>query len=133
MKKNDVPQDQIKTLGGLKKAMYATDAEGNYNVVSSNGWEAEELVLEQALEEFERQCKEALARCRSGESSALEYHMFKKRMDLTVLAQSTGLFKWQVKRHLRSRVFNKLPAKKLQIYADALGLSVNELTSLPKH
>lgn len=132
MKQSDVPQDQIKTLRGLRKAMYAVDNKGEYTVVPSDGWTAEELVLEMAIEEFERQTVEALQRCRAGESSTLEYHMYNKRMDPIVLAQSTGFFKWQVKRHLQARIFNNLPGKKLAVYADALGISVSELTSLPE-
>ena len=132
MKQSDVPQDQIKSLRGLRKAMYAVNSDGEYTVVPSDGWSAEELVLNQAIEEFERQTDQALQRGRTGESSPLEYHMYHKRMDITVLAQSTGFFKWQVKRHLQARNFNKLPVKKLQIYADALGITIPELTSLPE-
>jgi len=132
MKQTDVPQDKIKTLRGLRKAMYATNSDGKYTVVPSDGWEAEELVLDQAIEEFDRQTNEALTRCRAGESSTLEYHMYNKRMDITVLAQSTGYFRWQVKRHLQPRVFNNLSSKKLAVYSDALGLSASELTSLPE-
>ncbi|PCH61488.1 MAG: hypothetical protein COC05_00745 [Gammaproteobacteria bacterium] len=131
MKQNDVPQDHIKTLGGLRKAMYATDEQGNYTVVPSDGWEAEELVLNQAIEEFERQTDEALARCRSNISSPLEYHMYHCRMDQIVLAQSTGFFKWQVKRHLKPAHFCRLSAKKLARYSEALGLSIDQLKSLP--
>lgn len=133
MKQSDVPQDQIKSLRGLRKAMYAVGSDGKYTVVPSDGWTAEELVLNQAIEEFERQTAEALQRCQEGESSTLEYHMYNNRMDAIVLAQSTGFFKWQVRRHLQARIFNNLPVKKLEIYADVLGISVSDLTSLPEN
>jgi len=131
MDKNDVPQDNIATLRGLRKAMYAVDEHGNYTVVPSDGWVAEELVLNQAIEELERQSAEALERARQGESSALEFHMYDNRMDPVVLAQSTGFFKWQVRRHLKPEIFNRLSEKQLERYADALGLSVAELKTLP--
>lgn len=131
MKKNDVPQDRIATLGGLRKAMYALDQDGNYTIVPSDGWEAEELVLNQAIEEFERLSSEAHARCQQGLSSVLEFHMYDKRMDVTVLAQSTGFYKWQVKRHLKPEQFAKLPDRHLATYADALGISVDQLQQLP--
>ncbi len=131
MKKNDVPQDQIATLGGLRKAMYATDQQGNYTIVPSDGWVAEELVLNQAIEEFERQRGEARRRCQDGISSTLEYHMYDKRMDVTVLAQSTGFFKWQVKRHLKPEQFSRLSERHLNTYASALGMTVTQLQQLP--
>lgn len=132
MDKNNVPQDQNKNLRGLRKAMYAVDDDGNYVVVPSDGWVAEELVLNQAIEEFERHTIDALARCHSGESSPLDYHMSNNRMDLVVLAQSTGFFKWQVKRHLLPRYFEKISDKQLGRYADALGISIETLQSVPE-
>ncbi len=131
MDKNDVPQDKVETLGGLRKAMYAVDENGKYTLVPSVGWEAEETVLNQAIEEFERQCQEARARVTAGESSPLEFHMYNSRMDVIVLAQSTGFFKWQVKRHLKPAHFLKLSPKQLLRYADALGISEEQLKTLP--
>ena len=131
MKQSDVPQDQIKTLRGLRKAMYAVDQKGQYTVVPSDGWLAEELVLNQAIEEFEKQTAAALSRCQQGVSSPLEYHMCNSRMDLVVLAQSTGFFKWQVKRHLQPRHFRNLSAKKLSTYCEALGLTTEQLQTFP--
>lgn len=132
MDKNDVPQDQNKSLSGLRKAMYAVDDDGNYTVVPSDGWVAEELVLNQAVEEFQRQTQEALERYHNGESSPLDYHMSDNRMDTVVLAQSTGYFRWQVKRHLQPRHFAKLSEKQLNRYADALGLTIDTLQSVPE-
>lgn len=131
MKKNDVPQDQIATLGGLRKAMYAQDHDGHYTIVASDGWIAEELVLNQAIEEFERLTEQARERFKAGQSSALEYHMYNNRMDVIVLAQSTGFFKWQVKRHLQPAHFDKLRQQQLNTYSDALGVSLDQLNTVP--
>ena len=54
MKKEDVPQDHAKAFQGRKKALYALDENGRYAIVPSSGWEAEEIVLDQAIEEYER-------------------------------------------------------------------------------
>jgi len=132
MNKHDVPQDQIKTLGGLRKAMYAVDSDGNYTVVPSDGWVAEELVLNQAIEEFERQTAEALERGQRGISSPLEFHMYNNRMDVIVLAQSSGFFKWQVKRHLKPENFDRLSPAQLARYCDALGISADQIKTLPE-
>jgi hypothetical protein len=132
VKKDEVPQDDAKAFQGRKKALYAQDEQGRYAIVPSSGWEAEEIVLDQAIAEFEAQAAEALARARRGEAAPLEYHMYRCRMDDVLLAQSTGFFRWQVRRHLRPAVFAKLAPAKLARYADALGLSVEELRAVPR-
>lgn len=131
MKEEDVPQDRAKAFAGLSKALYAQDEHGRYRIVRSSGWEAEEIVLDQALEEYERAAADALARARAGEASPLEYHMCRCRMDVVLLAQSTGFFRWQVKRHLQPAKFRSLSPAKRRRYADALGLAVEALDTLP--
>jgi hypothetical protein len=51
----DVPQDDNVTLGGHKKAVYARAADGRIQLVESSGWEVEEIVTRQAVEECDRQ------------------------------------------------------------------------------
>lgn len=131
MREDDVPQDNTANLGGQRKRLYARTASGEYVTVLSNGWEAEDVVLNQAIAEYQSAAIQAYQRVQRGESATLEYHMYQRRMDVTVLAQSTGFFKWQVRRHLRPAIFRKLSSKTLQRYQDALQLSQVELTSLP--
>ena len=131
MKREDVPQDDSPTLAGQKKPLYVLNSNGEYTTELSSGWDVEEVVLNQAIEQFEQKKNKTLERVRQELASPLEYYMYQHRMDLTVLAQSTGFFKWQVKRHLRPGVFNKLSERKLTRYAEALGMSVLELTTLP--
>ena len=52
-------------------------------------------------------------------------------MDATLLAQSTGLFRWRVRRHLRPAVFARLPERILEKYATALGITVTQLCAVP--
>lgn len=131
MNTDDVPQDVARALVGQRKALYAVDARGAYRIVRSAGWEAEEIVLDQALAECEEQAADAHARALRGETSPLEYHMYARRMDVLVLAQSTGFFRWQVRRHLRPGAFRRLSAARRARYANALGVGVQELGSLP--
>ncbi|WP_152207152.1 hypothetical protein [Marinobacter changyiensis] len=131
MRDRDVPQDRARSLGGQRKRLYARDESGRYTTVLSSGWEAEEVVLGQAVDEFRRQAAEARQRVKQGLSSPLEYHMYARRMDLTVLAQASGLFRWQVRRHLKPSVFRRLPTTKLTRYQQALQLGHDELTCLP--
>ena len=131
MKENDVPQFETKAMNGEGKALYAIDANGNYTVVRSAGWEAEDIVLSQAIEECERLAADAHVRAKRGEASALEYHMYKQRMDVVVLAQSTGYFQWRVKRHLRPGAFAGLAPDMRERYSAALGIPVAQLDILP--
>jgi hypothetical protein len=131
MKRADVPQQNAKAFMGHSKLLYARDADGHYARVPSSGWEAEEIVLDQAIAEFERQAAETWQRARAGNASPLEYHMFRERMDVVLLAQSTGYWKWRVRRHLRPGAFQTLSAERRQRYAEALGKSPRQLDTLP--
>jgi len=131
MKLTDVPQENNKTLDGVRKAVYAVDEDGTYSVVASNGWNAEEIVTSQAVEEFERLANLALIETTKGLCSPLEYHMYKNRMDIALLSQSTGFFKWTIKRDFKKSAFEKLSDKRLQIYADVMGINIEDLLITP--
>ena len=131
MRETEVPQEGNKTLGGVKKAVYATNENGDYETVASKGWEVEEIVTSQAVEEFERLAKEALERAKKSEASSLEYHMYQSRMDLALLSQTTGFFKWTIKRDFSPKNFKKMSDKRAENYASVMGISIEELKSLP--
>ena len=132
MKKHEVPQQNAKAFMGHSKLLYATDAQGRYEPAPCNGWEAEEIVLDQAIAEYVRQAEDAWRRARAGDASSLEYHMFRQRMDVVLLAQSTGFFKWRVRRDLRPGAFQRLSPARRERYADALGTPAAELGRLPE-
>ena len=48
-------------------------------------------------------------------------------MDVGLLAQHAGFFKWTVKRHFKPKVFAKLKPSTLEKYAVALKITVEEL------
>ena len=121
MRERDVPQDGS-SLGGHRKVVYAVAEDGKLRLVPSRGWEAEDIVTRQAVEDMERRAQAARARVLSGETSPLEYHMYRARMDLALLSQATGLWRWRVRRHLRPQVFKRLPPALRQRYAEALGI-----------
>jgi hypothetical protein len=131
MRADEVPQDGNAALGGHRKAVYAVGPDGRYTVVPSTGWEAEETVTLQAVEAFRRLADDARRRALEGRASPLEVHMYRSRMDLALLAQTTGLWRWRIRRHLHPAAFARLNAKLLARYADALGVSVDELRRLP--
>jgi hypothetical protein len=130
MRPDEVPEHSAPLFEGETKAVYVVDASGHYRIAQSGGTEAEVTVTETAVEWFARLAADARQRAARAETSPLEYHMFRVRMDVPTLAQAAGLWRWRVRRHLRPAIFARLPDALLQRYADALGLTVARLRAL---
>jgi hypothetical protein len=130
MLERDVPQEGNSTLAGNRKAVYAVADDGRLRLVPSRGWEVEEIVTRQAVEDLERRAESALARARAGETSPLEYHMYRARMDVELLSQTTGLWRWRIRRHFNPAVFARLPLALRRRYAAALGIPVEALDTV---
>lgn len=128
---SEVPQEGNATLAGLRKAVYARNAENRIVSVASAGWEVEEIVTQQAADIFSAYTTAAHARVLKGESSPLEYWMYAQRMDLATFAQSSGVWRWRIRRHFRPVLFARLRPEMLDRYADALGISRQTLCQLP--
>ncbi|MCL2589776.1 MAG: hypothetical protein FWD67_02565 [Betaproteobacteria bacterium] len=123
----DVPQENSATYDGHLKALYARTGDGRLGLVQSCGWEVEEIVTQQAVQAFEELAASACERVRTGQSSPLEVHMYRARMDIALLAQASGLWRWQVRRHLRPAVFARLSKALRARYAGALGIDPDQL------
>lgn len=124
---HEVPQEGNATLAGHRKAMYARGADGKLHIVQSAGWEVEEIVTRQAVEDLDRLAADARQRVAAGQTSPLEFHMHRARMDVPMLAQITGLWQWRIRRHFRPAVFARLSPALLGRYAEAMGLSPDQL------
>lgn len=124
---SEVPQEGNSTLGGHRKAMYARGADGKLHIVQSAGWEVEEIVTKQAVDDLLRLTEEARQRVLAGLTSPLEYHMYRVRMDVPLLAQASGIWQWRIRRHFRPAIFAGLSASLLATYADAMGMAVEQL------
>ena len=129
---NSVPQDDSSTYAKMKKAIYAKDADGKMRTVGSSGWEVEEIATTAALDDMQESIEEAYRLVKSGEKSPLYFHMYNERMDIVVLAQSTGFFQWTIKRDFKPEIFTKMDKKRLEEYCDVLGKTEKELTTLPE-
>ena len=126
MEIKDIPQDDSESYHGHLKVIYGT-RNGRYEAGTSSGWQDEAYATEMAVAELDEQTRAAREAVARGEYSPLYYHMFRFRHDETGLAMAAGVWKWQLRRHLRPEIFAKLPDKTLQKYADALQISINEL------
>lgn len=131
MRSTEVPQDDNRMHPGERKLAYALDDQGRYVRVATTGWQVEEFVTGLALDDFDEAARDAWERARAGRASPLEVHMYAQRMDVQLLAQTTGRFQFTVRRHLRPAVFARLKPALLASYAAVLGLSVEALTTLP--
>ena len=123
---NDIPQDNSKIFRGQKKVIYAT-RNGNYESGTTSGWDDEEFATQQAVEELNQQTEQALQAVKNGEKSPLYYLMYKYRFDEQSLAQATGFWQWQIRRHCKPEVWAKLSQKKLEKYAWVFGVDIKDL------
>lgn len=132
MELKNVPQDESATYGKMKKALYAKSEDGSIQSVSSSGWEAEETVTQQAIDDIDASKEAAYKEVKSGNKSPLYYYMFERRMDLALLSQATGFFQWTIKKDFKPSVFEVMNDKRLLVYCDALGKNIEEIKKLPK-
>jgi hypothetical protein len=133
MKKEEIPQD----LGALGKITgeicYAVDESGKYSTVLSNGWEIKSAALEVAWKDVEKRIESAKKKVEKREASPILFFMELRVMDVPIVAAYTGFWKWQVKRHLKYSVFEKLSRAKLSKYAELFEVTVEELKTMQIH
>jgi hypothetical protein len=133
MKKEEIPQD----LGALGKitgeVVYAVDESGKYSTALSNGWEVKSSALDVAWKDVEQRIEAARQKVIRKEASPVLYFMELRVMDIAIVAAYTGFWKWQVKKHVKYPVFEKLSAAKLAKYAALFEVSVEELKTMQVH
>ncbi|HVW96872.1 MAG TPA: hypothetical protein VHA56_12960 [Mucilaginibacter sp.] len=133
MKKDEVPQD-LSSLGKItREVCYATDNNGNYVKELSKGWDVKITALDAAWGEIGKRIDEARQEVLDGKASPLLFFMEYRLMDTRIVAGYTGLWHWQVKRHLKPEIFKKLPEKTLQKYAEAFNVQVEDLKTMTVH
>lgn len=133
MKKDEVPQD-LSSLGKItKEVCYATDSNGKYVTELSSGWEVKITALDTAWGDIQKRIAAAKQQVLEGKASPLLFFMEYRLMDVAILAGYTGFWKWQVKRHLKPEVFNKLSDNKLQKYVEAFNTTVDDLKTMTVH
>ena len=128
MKKQDVPQDksQLETVN-MTEMLYVTDENGNYTTAKSRGWDAKALALDESMTLINERAEQAKKDVAAGKASPIIYFMEINKMDWQILASYVGYWQWRVKKHAKPDVFRKLDDKKLEKYAQAFEISVEEL------
>jgi hypothetical protein len=127
MKKSEIPQDEGPLKGWTREVCYAKNEDGKYERALSTGWSVKNDALDSAWDEVNKSVEDALEQVRKGKVSPIFYFMELKLMDIGVLAQYTGFWKWRVKRHFNPIRFKKLSDKVLKRYADVFEMSIEQL------
>ena len=132
MKKEDIPQDESGLKNFTREVTYAKDKDGKYSKGLSTGWEVKTAALQEAWKDINATVDQAYQLYLNGEKSPVYYYMEKCLMDLPTLSGYTGFFGFTIKRHMKPSVFQRLSNKKLQKYADAFNVTLNDLIA-PKN
>lgn len=132
MRSDEVPQDNSSTYGGHKKVLYAQSASGEYVSVQSSGWDVEAAATGDAVAEYAELAEQARLQVLAGEKSPLFFHMYRCRMDLPLLSQVSGVWRWRIKRHFEPRHFMRLSDLQLQRYADIFDMPLADLKTIPE-
>jgi galactokinase/mevalonate kinase-like predicted kinase len=127
MKKEDLPQEPGALSRLTRELCYVKNEDGKYETALSKGWDVKKEALDSAWDNVNDRVEEARKAVANGEKSPVYYFMELRLMDLTVLAGYTGFFSFFIKRHLKPSVFKELSDRKLQKYADAFDITVDEL------
>lgn len=127
MKKEDVPQDPSALVGITRDVCYVKDKDGKYTTDLSIGWDVKKQALDNAWDDIKERVESAALKVKNGEVSPVYYFMEKNLMDLTLLSSYTGFWKWTIKRHFKPSVFQSLNESKLNSYAKAFDITLEEL------
>ena len=133
MKKEDIPQDNGALNKLTKEVVYAVDSSGNYSTELSSGWEVKTTALDVAWKDIELRIAEAKRKVINNEASPLLYFIELRLMDIGIVSAYTGFWKWSIRQHMKPAVFKKLSDQKLQKYAEAFNVSVEELKTMNVH
>ena len=133
MKKEEIPQDDGALNKLTREVVYAVDGSGNYSTELSTGWDVKTKALDLAWEDITKRIETARQKVLNNEASPILYFLELRLMDISILAAYTGFWKWTIKNHLKPAAFNKLSEQKLQQYADAFNVGVEELKTMNVH
>jgi hypothetical protein len=130
MKKQEIPQDPSALDKFTKEVCYAVDESGKYVTELSRGWEVKADALGVTWQDIEQRIEDARQKVNNDEMSPIYFYMERSLMDLEIMSSYTGFWQWQIKRHMKPRVFQKLSIKSLQKYANVFEVSIENLKNI---
>ncbi len=132
MKTDEVPQDNGMIGDYGHEVCYAVNEDGKYTLSPSLGWEAKNIVNDQAWEAIVAETMQVHRRVLNRELSPIAYYQAKHQMDLGLLAKYAGFSRWRVWRHRKNSVFQNLPPHILAKYCEVFGITQDELRTIPE-
>ena len=133
MKKEEIPQDDGALNKLTKEVVYAVDGSGKYSSELSTGWDVKTKALDLAWEDIVKRIEAARQKVLNNEASPILYFLELRLMDMGILAAYTGFWKWTIKKHVKPAAFKNLSQQKLQQYADAFNVTLEELKTMTVH
>ncbi len=130
MKKEEIPQDDGALNKLTKEIVYAVDGAGNYTTELSTGWDVKSTALDIAWQDIDNRIENAKQKVLQQKASPILYFMELRLMDISILAAYTSFWQWTIKRHLKPSAFKKISESKLQQYAKAFNVTVEELKTM---
>lgn len=131
MKAKDVPQDDANMMEGkFREPVYSLDEDGRYTTVRSVGWEAKNAVMQHAWDEVNEKIEAVRAKVLARKLSPIAYYTEKNIMDAGLVAKYMGICRFRVKRHMKTKPFDRLSERMLKKYAAVFNISLEELTNI---
>jgi len=127
MKKEELPQDKSALDGYTRDVCYVKNENGKYEKALSSGWEIKSEALDNAWNDINHRVEDARLAVKNGDKSPIYYFFELRLMDMQVISGYTGFWGFTIKRHMKPSVFKKLSDTKLQKYADAFDITLEEL------
>lgn len=126
---NKVPQDKqyYRERDKGAKLVYAVGKDGKYTSVITMGWDPEHAATKGAWDAVEEELADIASKVTAGELSPIAWYMRKNLMDIPLLAGYSGKWQWQVRRHMKPSVFNKLSPKTIDQYAAVFKITAQQL------
>lgn len=129
MEKEKLPQDKSKALSNFTREVCYVKEEGHTVQELSTGWDVKTEALDAAWSEIDRRIEDARKQVEEGKKSPILFFMELSLMDFPTLSGYTGFWKLTIKRHFKPSVFKKLSQKKLDTYAKAFKITVDQLVN----
>jgi len=128
--KEEIPSEGEIIYKNNRELFYSFDKKKNcYTQHVSYQYEANQVIIKQGWDELENRLVEIIKKINAGKLSPLAYFMERSQMDVTMLAQYSGIRKWRVRKHLVPKGFHKLSLEEKNQYAQALDISIDQLTN----
>ncbi|MDI1356468.1 MAG: hypothetical protein PSX36_16240 [bacterium] len=133
MKKEDLPQDSGALSKFTREMCYVVDEKGNYITDLSSGWDVKTTALDATWKNIHARIESVRKKVVDKKVSPVLFFMEWRLMDIDILSAYTGLWKWQIRRHLKPEVFQKLGPRLLEKYARAFNITIEDLKTLNTH